>query len=62
MENALYEKWIGLDEAAEYLGIKSVTLRKWIKEQKIPCHKIGKLWKFKKAEIDEWVQSGRSAL
>ena len=62
MENALYEKWIGLDEAAEYLGIKSVTLRKWIKEKKIPCHKIGKLWKFKKAEIDEWVQSGRSAL
>ena len=30
MENTLYEKWIGLDEAAEYLGIKSVTLRKWI--------------------------------
>lgn len=62
MENALYEKWIGLEETAEYLGIKSVTLRKWIKEKKIPCHKIGKLWKFKKAEIDEWVQSGRSAL
>lgn len=62
MENTLYEKWIGLEETAEYLGIKSVTLRKWIKEKKIPCHKIGKLWKFKKAEIDEWVQSGRSAL
>jgi excisionase family DNA binding protein len=62
MENVLYEKWIGLEEAAEYLGIKAVTLRKWIKEKKIPCHKIGKLWKFKKAEIDEWVQSGRSAL
>lgn len=62
MENTVYEKWIGLEEAAEYLGIKSVTLRKWIKEKKIPCHKIGKLWKFKKAEIDEWIESGRSAL
>ena len=62
MENALYEKWIGLEEAAEYLGVKSVTLRKWIKEKKVPCHKIGKLWKFKKTEIDEWVESGRSAL
>ena len=28
----LQGKWIGLDEAAEYLGIKPVTLRKWIKE------------------------------
>ena len=28
----LQDKWIGLDEAAEYLGIKPVTLRKWIKE------------------------------
>lgn len=62
MENTVYEKWIGLEEAAEYLGIKSVTLRKWIKEKKIPCHKIGKLWKFKKTEIDEWIESGRSAL
>lgn len=25
--NQLQDKWIGLDEAAEYLGIKPVTLR-----------------------------------
>ena len=31
MDNNVIEKWIGLDEAAEYLGIKPVTLRKWIK-------------------------------
>ena len=33
--NQLQDKWIGLDEAAEYLGIKSVTLRKWIKMVKM---------------------------
>jgi len=32
--NQIQDKWIGLDEAAEYLGIKPVTLRKWIKEEK----------------------------
>ena len=26
------EKWIGIEEAAEYLGVKSSTLREWIKE------------------------------
>ena len=59
----LQDKWIGLDEAAEYLGIRPVTLRKWIKEDKeVPAHKIGRLWKFKCSELDEWVKSGKSII
>ena len=55
--------YIGLEQAAEYLNIKPVTLRKWIRNQDdIPAHQIGKLWKFKKAELDEWVNSGKSAI
>lgn len=61
--NQLQDKWIGLDEAAEYLGIKPVTLRKWIKEEKeVPAHKIGRLWKFKCSELDDWVKSGKSII
>jgi hypothetical protein len=26
------DNWINIDEAAEYLGIKTVTLRGWIKK------------------------------
>lgn len=58
------EKWISIEEAADYLGVKIVTLRGWIKKQKenkIPASKIGKLWKFKKTELDLWVKSGNSA-
>ena len=62
MSEILEDKWISIDEAAEYLGIKTVTLRGWIKKDKsLPAHKIGKLWKFKCSEIDEWVKSGNSA-
>ena len=57
----LNDNWISILDAASYLGVKVVTLRKWIKENKIPAHKIGKLWKFKKSELDEWVESGQSA-
>ena len=57
----LNDNWIGIVDAAYYLGVKVVTLRKWIKENKIPAHKIGKLWKFKKSELDDWVKSGQSA-
>ena len=54
--------WIGINEAAEYLGVKKETVRNWIKKQNcIPAQKIGKLWKFKRSELDAWVKSGKSA-
>ncbi len=57
------DNYIGIDEAAEYLGVKTVTIRNWIKKKNnIPAHKVGKMWKFKRSEIDEWVSSGKSAL
>ena len=45
MEEIMNDKWIGIDEAAEDL----------------PAQKIGKQWKFKISELDEWVKSGKSA-
>lgn len=45
-----------------YLGVKVDTIRAWIKKTDIPAHKIGKLWKFKISELDEWVKSGKSAI
>ncbi|WP_070089746.1 helix-turn-helix domain-containing protein [Merdimonas faecis] len=63
MEEIMNDKWISIDEAAEYLGIKTVTLRSWIRNSKegLPAQKIGKQWKFKISELDEWVKSGKSA-
>jgi len=57
------DNYISIDDAAEYLGIKTVTLRNWIKkDEHLPAHKIGKLWKFKRSELDAWVKSGKSAM
>lgn len=57
------ECWIGIEEAAEHLGVKSSTVRDWIKKGKgIPASKIGKQWKFKLSELDAWVKSGKSAI
>lgn len=61
-DNNVNEKWIGIDDAAEHLGVKPVTIRDWIRKGKdIPAHKIGKQWKFKFSELDAWVKSGQSA-
>jgi len=57
------DKWISIEEAAEYLGVNKDSIRNWIKRDiEIPAHKIGKQWKFKKSELDEWVKSGKSAM
>ncbi len=58
------DKWVGIEEAADYLGVNKDSIRNWIKkaDSGIPAHKIGKQWKFKKTELDEWVKSGKSAI
>ncbi len=52
------DRWLSVDEIAEYLGIKRDTVYKWIDRRNMPAQKVGRLWKFKKEEIDEWVRSG----
>lgn len=53
------ERWLSAEEIGAYLGIKRDTLYKWISEKAMPAHKIGRLWKFKKDEIDEWVRKDK---
>ncbi|WP_456301480.1 helix-turn-helix domain-containing protein, partial [Heyndrickxia sporothermodurans] len=60
--NEMNEKWSNLEEISEYLGVTKDTIRNWIKKTDIPAHKIGRQWKFKLSEVDEWVKSGKSAI
>ena len=55
------EKWSSLEEIAEHIQVHKDTIRLWIKKGEIPAHKIGRLWRFKISEVDEWVRSGKSA-
>lgn len=49
-----------VDEIGDYLGLKRDTVCKWISEKGMPAHKIGRLWKFKKDEVDTWGRDGLS--
>lgn len=64
MLSANEDRWISIEDAAEYLDVNKDTIRNWIKKETsdIPAHKIGKQWKFKKSELDNWVKSGKSAI
>jgi excisionase family DNA binding protein len=52
------DRWLSVDEIAAYLGIKRDTVYKWIDNKDMPAHKVGRLWKFKRVEVDEWVRQG----
>jgi excisionase family DNA binding protein len=55
------EKWSSIEEIAEHIQIHKDTIRLWIKKGEIPANKIGRQWRFKVSEIDDWVRSGKSA-
>lgn len=52
------DRWLSVEEIAIHLGIKRDTVYKWLAKKHMPAHKVGRLWKFDKTEIDEWVKSG----
>ena len=54
------DRWLSVDEIAEYLGVVKASVYRWIDRRSLPAHRVGKLWKFKKAEVDEWVRSGHA--
>ena len=55
------EKWSSMDIITDYLGVSRETVLQWINNRNMPAHKVGRLWKFKVSEIDEWIRSGGAA-
>jgi excisionase family DNA binding protein len=50
------DRWLSVGDIATHLGVRDDTVYKWIKEKQLPAHRIGRLWKLKKNEIDGWVK------
>lgn len=50
--------WLSVNDISKHLGISKETIYRWLEEQKIPAHRVGKLWKFQTLEIDNWVKKG----
>lgn len=52
------EPWVSVEEVAQHLSVAKDSIYRWIEHKGLPAHKIGRLWKFKLSEIDEWVRAG----
>jgi excisionase family DNA binding protein len=54
----MQDRWLSVDDICDYLGVKRDTIYKWINEKSMPAHRVGRLWKFKKEQVDAWVEAG----
>lgn len=52
------ERWLSVEEIAKHLGVSKETIYRWVEKGKIPANKVGRQWKFKVSEVDEWVKNG----
>jgi len=53
------EELLTLEELASYLKISKPTLYKMVENGKIPALKIANRWRFKKDDINRWVEKQR---
>jgi excisionase family DNA binding protein len=55
------DRWLSMREICKHLGVSNDTVYKWIDKNAMPAHRLGRLWKFKKDEVDAWVIEGGAA-
>ena len=56
---SLQDKWVNLEDVADYLSVTEDTARTWVREGKLPAYKVGRRYKFKLSEVDEWGRAGK---
>lgn len=53
-----FEPLIDASTAAGLLKVHRKTLERMALRGEIPGHKVGKFWRFRASELDEWLRSG----
>jgi len=53
------DKWLTLEQIAEYLQMSTSSIYKMAQKGKIPAYKVGRQWRFRKEEIDRWIEKGK---
>lgn len=57
---AIEDHFMTLKEVADYLHLNERTIYKWAQEGTIPASKLGGTWRFRRSEIDTWVEQHKN--
>ena len=58
-EKSFSSGFMNIKENSEYLGIKVNTLYSMVEQKSIPHYRIGRQIRFKKSDIDQWMEGQR---
>ena len=50
------ETLLNVKQVAEYLQLKESTIYSWAQDAKIPAIKIGRTWRFRRTDLDAWLE------
>ena len=53
------DTFLTTDEVLEYLQVNLRTVYRLIKAGKLPAVRVGRQWRFRRSDIDAWLESGR---
>ncbi len=61
-EGSTKKDLLSAEDVAGYLGVGQVTVYRWCREGRLPCLKIGKSWRIRRAALEDFLRQGeRSA-
>jgi len=53
------EELLTIEEVAEALKLKPITVRRWAASGKLPASKMGRVWRFHPADVQAFMQALR---
>jgi PTS system nitrogen regulatory IIA component len=61
VEQFMQDDILTIEEVASYLRVSDRTVYDWAQKGEIPAGKIGTVWRFKKSEVEKWVNERLSS-
>lgn len=58
-EGLQYEELMTATELAAFLCVQEQTVRLWVCQRRIPFYRVGRCVRFRRSEIEEWLQKQR---
>jgi len=49
-----------LDEIARYLRVSPWTVYRFVRNDRLPCYRLGHQWRFRKSLVDRWLGGKRT--
>jgi len=56
------EKYYSTEDVAEILGFKEKTVREWLRTGKLKGKKVGRLWRVKESDLEEFINNTENYL